>query len=472
MNFDSIKWRLQIWYGLVLVAVLAGLGIAAFQLEKSKLYRQVDDKLRQRMRVLADALNGPPMMGRGPDFPEPGEPPPPAGNQRRPDRMNFRLPPGEQALFGTNEPGGFYFIVYGAGGEKIGESANVPGAYVPAPPQPGRPPIMNGSNREMDILTPTHERIIVGGSVALETAELHLTALKLAGVGGVILLLGLSVGWLLVSRALRPIDDISAVAEKIATGNLAQRIDIAQTRSELGRLAEVLNSTFARLDAAFTQQKRFAADAAHELRTPVSVLIAQTEAALNRKRTYEENLQTIEACHRASQRMRRLTTSLLQLARLDAGQEVLTRSKFDLSEMVEECAESVQTIADERGVKIILDAPPVEVFGDAAQLSLVVMNLVTNAIQYNKPQGEIRIQLRSETDRAVFSVTNAGLPIPQADLRHIFERFYRADKSRSSGNAGLGLAISKAIVDAHSGTIEVTSTEAVGTTFVVRLPNS
>ena len=148
------------------------------------------------------------------------------------------------------------------------------------------------------------------------------------------LLLGLAGGWWVATRAIRPIEAISATAVKIAGGDLSQRINAADTESELGRLAGVLNSTFARLEAAFAQQARFTSDASHELRTPVSVILSQTQTALSRERTSSEYREALEACQRAARRMRKLTESLLELARLDAGQEPMKRERFDLSRIV------------------------------------------------------------------------------------------------------------------------------------------
>src|SRR5204862_5783999 len=130
------------------------------------------------------------------------------------------------------------------------------------------------------------------------------------GIGGCILLVGLAGGWWLATGAIRPIEGISATAAKISAGDLSQRIDVAETESELGRLAGVLNSTFARLETAFAQQQQFTSDAAHELRTPVSVILTQTQAALARERPAAEYREIIEACQRAAQRMRRLIESL------------------------------------------------------------------------------------------------------------------------------------------------------------------
>jgi len=292
----------------------------------------------------------------------------------------------------------------------------------------------------------------------------------MAAVGGWILLVGLAGGWWFVSRALRPIKNISSAAVKISGGDLSQRINVAEAESELGQLAAVLNSTFARLESAFAQQKQFASDAAHELRTPVSVMLTQAQTALNRERTAPEYRETVEACQRAAQRMRRLIESLLALARLDAGQEVLKRLQFDFSKTISDCVEMVKPMAGERGVEIFTELSPLEITGDSERLAQVVTNLLTNAIQYNLPDGEVRVKLESQNGLAVLTVSDTGAGISSEDLPRVFERFYRADKSRSTGGNGLGLAIARAIVEAHGGTIEAASEENAGTTFTVRLP--
>ncbi|MGO9478177.1 MAG: sensor histidine kinase [Limisphaerales bacterium] len=331
-------------------------------------------------------------------------------------------------------------------------------------------PHIFGSYRQIEHLLPSGELIYVGCSIGPELKELRLTALKLAGFGGIILFFGLAGGWWIASRAIRPIEDISSTAVKISAGDLSQRINVAEAESELGQLAAVLNSTFARLEAAFAQQQQFTADAAHELRTPVSVMLTQTQTALNRERSAPEYRETIEACQRASQRMRRLIESLLELARLDTGQEPMKQMQFDLSKTAHDCVELIRPLADERGVKIHCELPPLECHGDAERLAQVITNLLANAIQYNKANGEVRISARLQDGMIVLTVDDTGQGIPVADLPRVFERFYRADPSRSSGQTGLGLAIAKAIVEAHGGTIEVSSQPDDGTTFTVRLP--
>jgi signal transduction histidine kinase len=170
--------------------------------------------------------------------------------------------------------------------------------------------------------------------------------------------------------------------------------------------------------------------------------------------------------------MRKLIESLLELARLDAGQEQMKRLKFDLSQTAWDCVELVRPLAAQRGVKIHCDLPAVDGYGDAERLAQVITNLLANAVQYNQANGEVRISAKLQGSMILLAVSDTGPGISSEDLPHVFERFYRGDKSRtvSNGNAGLGLAISKAIVEAHGGAIEVSSKPDAGTTFTVRLP--
>jgi two-component system, OmpR family, sensor kinase len=491
--FKSIKWRLQIWYGLILVGVLATLGITAYQLQRQELFGRVDNELHTRVGILAGSLHHPPPHQMPPDFggPPPGDFPEdgPPGVQRNHHPPDFNLAPENTRFFDPNDPHHFYFIISALtrdGVNEIARSTNQPDRSItthiagqlnrvdnlPPGPVPYRAPAFFSYKdcRETLNVLPSGEMIMVGCSITPELYQLQNTALALTGVGAIILFFGLAGGWWISSRAIRPVENISATAVKISAGDLSQRINTAETESELGQLATVLNSTFARLEAAFAQQKQFASDAAHELRTPVSVILTQTQTALNRERDAADYKQTVEACQRAAQRMRKLITALLELARLDAGQEQMKRSRFDFSKTVGDCIELIRPLADERGVKISTELAPLEIEGDSERLGLVVTNLLTNAVQYNHDGGEVKVGAKQENGMAILNVSDTGQGIPAEDLPRVFERFFRADKSRSSGNAGLGLAISKAIVAAHGGSIDVSSEENVGTTFTVHLP--
>jgi signal transduction histidine kinase len=262
-----------------------------------------------------------------------------------------------------------------------------------------------------------------------------------AGAG--VLALGLAGGWWLASRAIRPIDAISATAARIAAGDLSQRIDTTGTDNELGRLAGVLNATFARLEAAFAQQARFTSDASHELRTPLAVMLSQTQTALARERPVQEYREALEACQRAAQRMRRLSESLLDLARLDSGDERMARTPLDLARVAREAGELLAPLFEERAVGLVSDLPAARCRGDAERIGQVVTNLLKNAIDFGRPGGEVRLAARTEADEVVLTVSDTGVGIRPEDLPHVFERFYRADASRRGGDGrtGLGLAI-------------------------------
>ncbi len=515
MNFKSIKWRLQIWYGLSLLLVLAGFGFTAFQLERTRTLRKIDGELQRRADTLLQTLRRP---GPENDLPRPprfGEGRIDDGREERrairPPR-EFKLPAQFEPLFDTGDTNGFYYLMIWRDGWEFARSANAPAderkavVYEPYLNQLNKLPDLNisrptetpakeqspglngkmqlerlaqelsvamrGPLREMAVRTPPGEVIIVGRNIAPELKEFRLIAARLALVGGGILLVGMAIGWWLSSRALRPIAAISCTAEEIAGGDLSKRINSSETESELGQLAGVLNSTFARLDATFAQQKQFTSDAAHELRTPVAVILTQTQSTLTKERSPAEYRETLEACQRAAQRMRRLIESLLELAQIDAGQATMKRMRFDLANPTRDCVEMLLPLAEERKIKMQAQLAPAACHGDPERITQVIVNLLTNAVNHNRDGGEIQIVTRAENGAALLLISDNGPGISAEHLPHIFDRFYRVDAARNSsqGRSGLGLAISKAIVEAHGGVIEVSSQVGEGTMFTVRLP--
>ena len=491
MLFNSIRWRLQLWYGLLLAAFLAAFGVAAYELQRGRVFQSLDRELNRRLSELGAVLRTP--QGRAPGLdvpPPPGDlldrppparqfpPPPETEFSEGPPRglagppPGFRLRPGQAALFGETDTNAFYYVVWSRDGHELSRSTNAP-ADIPKPRPlagPPQPPRMRGVFREMFQATPPGEVLLAGRTAALELADLHRTAAVLSVTGGIILLVGLAGGWWLATRAIQPIDDISATAVKIAAGDLSHRIGLGDTENELGRLANVLNATFARLEAAFGQQKQFTSDAAHELRTPVSVVLTQTQTALNRERSSAEYREALQACQRAAQRMRGLIESLLELARLDAGQEQMKRLTFNLSDIANDCVQLIKPLADEKGIQLQAELGPARCVGDPERLSQVITNLLSNAVHYNKPQGQVSIRVSAQDGFAILVVADTGSGIPPEALPRIFDRFYRAEHSRTEGRSGLGLAISKSIVEAHGGTIAVESEPEKGARFTVRLP--
>ena len=493
----SIRWRLQIWLAFLLVCVLTGFGVTVYQLQQVNQLKQIDEELVRRVAALDHAVRGgpPPDFGGGrPPFDgRPGEPgfddlgnrplpplhggreffPPGPGLEMHLRPREIRLSPEVTSLF--EDTRSFYFAIWSRDRTLLKSSTNAPGD-VPLPLRVSGATLthtrMRDALREAFHYTELGDCVLAGRNITGDLNAMSRFAFWLLAAGGTVLAFGLGGGWWLTTRAIRPVEEMSAATSRISAGNLSERITVANADNEFGRLAGVLNSTFARLEAAFSQQRQFTADASHELRTPLAVIISEAQTALARQRSSGEYRETVEACLEAAQQMRRLTESLLELARFDASQEHLQQEDFDLSANTRACVERIHPLAQERGLKIHSDLAPAPVRGDADRLGQVITNLLTNAMHYNKPDGEIRVGTRGEDGAAIVTVADTGQGIAAEDLPHIFERFYRADKSRSrpAGRSGLGLAISKAIVDAHGGTIQVTSQPGAGTTFTVRLP--
>jgi signal transduction histidine kinase len=486
MIFRSLQWRLQAWHGLILLVVLAGFGFTAHQIQRANEFRRVDQELQQRVGALLAALHSgrPPghLPGGGRAFPEgrglnerPSSGPPMDRGDDVPMPPGFRLPPEQRGLFEGDAGQSFYYAVWRRDGQQLDRSTNAPADLAMPERDAGLPGAYvartRGASREVFFFTPPGECLLAGRSITPELAGFRRSALWMAVLGAGVLALGLAGGWWLATRAIRPIDDISAAAAKIAAGNLSHRISSAATDNELGRLAGVLNSTFARLEAAFTQQARFTADASHELRTPVSVILSQTQAALVRERSAGEYRESLEACQRAAQRMRRLIDNLLELARLDDNHEPMKSVRFDLARTATDCVELIRPLAAECRVTIAAELQATDCCGDPERVAQVITNLLANAVHYNREGGAVHVATRSENGCATLSVRDSGPGIAAEHLPHIFERFYRADSARTTSHnrSGLGLAITKAIIDAHGGTIEVSSKADTGTTFVVRL---
>ena len=471
--FRSIRWRLQLWHGLLLVTVLAGFGITAWQLQRANQLSRVDHDLEQRMGIIAGMMrpnnNVPPDRPRQRGLP-PAERPP--SDTPPPGAPNLRLSARELSLFEGVPGQEFYYMVWLRGGQQGIVSTLAPSNAARPERMPGPPAFRSrGTLRECYHFAPSGECVLVGRDIRGELADIRRIAWLLVGVGGAVFLFGLIGGWWVSASALRPIKEISATAEKIAAGDLTQRIHTADTESELGRLAADLNNTFARLQASFARQAQFTADASHELRTPVTVVLTQTQTALARERPAAEYRESLAACQRAAQRMRSLIECLLVLARFDSAETPTPREECDLQLVVGEAVDLLRPLANEREIQMDVNLTPVRCQVNAGQLVQVVNNLVSNAIHYNRPGGKVLVTVSCEADAAILSVSDTGHGIAPDDLPHIFERFYRVDKARSGvqGHSGLGLAITKAIIEAHGGTIKVTSEPGKGSIFTVRL---
>lgn len=364
-----------------------------------------------------------------------------------------------------------YFAIYTTGGQLI---KALPRDRLPlfSKSPRGAEYRIQENNRELLLAGPEGTLIIVGQDVRPQFNQLNWLATQLVLTGLAVLLVGLCGGGWLAGRAIRPIRQVQETAARITAANLSERINIDSTDTELRDLAAILNSMLGRLESSFEQQVRFTADASHELRTPLTVLLSHAELALARPRSHLEYQDALSTVQRAGQRMKSLVDDLLTLARANAGRLELRRDEVDLAKLAEEAIQMFQPLAAQRSVSLVTTGAGSVCRGDASRLSQVVANLLVNAIQYNHPGGRVELNAEQVGNRAILTVSDTGPGIPENELPHLFDPFYRVDlaRSRESGGSGLGLAICKRIIEAHGGEISVRSQPQRGSTFEVRLP--
>jgi heavy metal sensor kinase len=315
--------------------------------------------------------------------------------------------------------------------------------------------------------------IEVGASNREIERVLHGLLLAIAIGLPVVVTIAIAGGYLLMRRALRPVDEITQSAERITSRNLSERLPAPQTGDEIERLSVGLNRMIARLDESFQHIHRFSADASHELRTPLTILRGELEAAVQQPQITPELRETLGSALEETERLSRIVESLMAIARLDAGEAKVELAHFDLAELTSSTTEQMRLLAEDKNIALRCEAKQhVGIEGDRSRLKQVIVNLVDNAIKYTPAGGHVGVKVYASNGCGVLEVNDDGVGIPAEALPHIFERFYRADKARSRqmGGAGLGLSIIKAIVTAHGGQVKVESVEGKGSRFLVELP--
>lgn len=286
-------------------------------------------------------------------------------------------------------------------------------------------------------------------------------------------------GYFLARKSLAPVIAMGTRAAHIGADNLGERLPVGNERSELGRLAQIFNDLLARLDLSFEQQRRFMADASHELRTPVAIVCGESEVALSQTlRSAEEYRESLAILHDEGRRLTRIVEDLFLLARADAGQYKPSLTPFYLDETVAECVRAVRSLATQRGLELHYQHTADELLfrGDEGLIRRMLLNLLDNAIKYTSHGGQVRVELERTDSTYRIIITDTGTGISAEAQPHIFERFYRADKARSHGGetdgsgAGLGLALAAWVAEMHGGRIALMRSDKNGTAFVVTLP--
>jgi heavy metal sensor kinase len=446
----TIKFRLTVWYLVVIAILLVVFGTFAYYLLSKNLYRNLDRSLQARALELQRTIKV----------------------------------EGDRVLF--DQKAEEFVLIYNADGvlerrlgpnvelSNIGEAVQQAlfgiDSFVTAETKEG--PDIRLCAVPLNVNSQTRVALVVG---RLPNDILNMLAIfRMAILNSSILLFVLAGagGWFLAGRTLRPVERIADIARGIGESDLSRRIDV-ETDDELGRLAQTLNGMIARLEEAFIKQRQFVADASHELRTPLAVIRAESSLVLEKPRDQEQYQHSLELVSQEVDYMSEIVGKLLILARSDAGSEQLTVQDIDLAGLLAELGQDLEALAQEKGLALRFgQLDPLMVRGDRVRLRQLFMNLLDNALRYTPTGGSITGSLVRKDDVAVVSIGDTGIGIPAEHLPFIFDRFYRVDKVRTGGEGGtgLGLSIATSIAKMHGGSIEAESHVGAGTTFRVLLP--
>ena len=459
MAQQSIRVRLTLWYVALLALILAAFSVGIYATLRHYLYANLDGALVTRADDLVPLVS---VEANRPTLAE-------SGFANRPDQ-------GEQFVRLYDAAGARTFDNSGAAGALPVDVGAVQRALAGATSTRGVR--VGGDPFRVRLVPIERDGRVVGalevGRAADDVADTLRTLLLILGLAYPVTLVAASSGGIfLAGRALAPIDGLTRLARRISAEDLSQRLDRHLPDDEVGRLARTFDEMIARLEDAFRRQRQFTADASHELRTPLTAIKGQVEVALDQPRdaaAYRAVLRTVNA---EVDRLIRLVGSLLTLARADAGQIPLARDVVDVAELVTGAAEGVQPAARQRQIDVaVAPGPAVALQADEDLLLQLLLNLLDNAIKHTPPGGQVRVAWQVRAGQLALAVGDTGAGIAPEHLPRIFDRFYRADpaRGRAEGGAGLGLAISRWIAEAHGGTITATSAPGAGAVFTVCLP--
>lgn len=458
----SLRVRLMAWYGGVMAALLVLFALLLYALLAVGLNQELDRALRVRSDDIATSLNGDDWASLKEDLtPVPGVP-----------VRNDLTGQSQEELALIYGPDGILVEASGPRLDPIPDSVRAAGSrYVT---QAGDRAAWRLYARSLT-LTGGTGTLLVGRSLAGTEATLQQTVWAMLVAGPLLLLLACGGGYFLAGRALAPLQRINQTARQIQAQDLSLRIGAGAGTGEIAELAHTIDAMLERLEQAFMRQRRFTADAAHELRTPLAVLTAEASLALQRPRRPAEYQQALLVIGQESERLRVLLQNLLTLARAEQGTVLGLPCPPALSAVCAQAISGVTHQAEANGIQIAVDqvGDPL-VWGDPIWLAQLLGNLLDNAVKYSPPGGLVQLRLGAVADSVYLAVADNGSGIAVAHLPHIFGRFYRADAARSrdsaQAGAGLGLAICHWIAEAHGGTITAANVPGQGACFTVRLP--
>jgi heavy metal sensor kinase len=450
----SIRVRLTVWYFAVLVMTFALFGTIAFYAMRKSIDATVNEELRKEAAGVEELIRrilpeGKPRIGR-----ELAE--------------NSELRRGMEFLQVADGQG--RWIYRSPLMARYGVALRPRKAALTSTVKVGR--------RRLRVLTENEEvsgaRFQIQVAVPVGDFEEALADLEwaLLLISPFLLILASAGGYWMSRRALKSVDEITNAARNISPYKLSERLKVHNTGDELQRLSETLNGMLGRIEEAFRRITQFTADASHELRTPVALMRTTAEVSLRRPRSNEDYREALTQILGILERTSALIEQLMLLARADSGFELIRHVRLDLVTPFRGACSEARGLATAKQIRFVEDiaASPIEVDGDAQGLRRLFLILLDNAVKYTPEGGEVRAGLHCADGFAVAEICDTGVGIESGDLPHIFERFYRADKARETGGAGLGLSIGRWIAEAHGGKIDVESEPRRGSVFSIRLP--
>jgi len=451
--FHTIRFKLTIWYSAILLAGILLIGTSLWVAVRHQLLSDIDDQLEQKVRGVRAVLED-------------------EGGRVNPEQLREEL-----TEYAHATPGGVLIRVRDQSGQEL----------LPGPPLAEQRALEEGSKSTLrTIATPQRlrlqtERLSIHGQTfdvqvgtELEAIDRMLTRVRTLLLIAIPFVVSVAFGggyWISL-RALAPVDGITTAAKRISLENLSDRLPV-HGGDELQRLSETWNEMLTRLESNVQRIKKFTADASHELRTPIAVILTTAELALRRERDPVEYRKSLGEIKTEAERMTSLTENLLTLARVDTHQLKLSFEVIDIEELAGQVVSEKVAAAHDKHIRLEakFEGQPGPIRGDRAALRRLLLILLDNAMKYTPAGGSIEVATSKSVGGLVFSVRDTGQGIDSNDLPHIFERFYRADKSRTGSNGtGLGLSIAQSIAQMHGGRIQVESTPGLGCRFDVLLP--
>ncbi len=460
INSKCIRFRLIAWYVLSLGTVHFLVAMGLYQTVSARLHHELDERLETYATCLVELLP-----------------------KHRPSELAEVV--SERAALIALGPDLYVRVVDGAQ-QVVFESASSPAAVADklrsAFEMPANSPIslrVAGSGLWRTLRREVQEdgKLLYVGVVALPLRGVQQTLTQfqfvLIAIVPSVLILASFGAWLLLNRALRPLRDMIRTARAIQAQELNQRLRVPETDDEMQSLAETFNEMAERLHRSFAQMRQFITDASHELRSPLAVLRGEVELGLKAQLNSNRCQDILGLCAVEIERLSGLVETLLFLSNADAEKAALDFKPINLTSVMEEMAEQTRILAEAKGVEVTLvNGHGIVLPADEMRLRQLLLNLVGNAVKFTSQGGRISLSCRPVDGQAEFVVSDTGIGIEPKDLPHIFDRFYRANRSGSGAGSGygLGLSICKWIVEAHRGSIHVESIPGKGSAFTVRLP--